>query len=306
MTVVNSEISWCTGTLNLTVGCTAVSAGCENCYAETLVGRGIFKSRDFSTLQFYPERIGDLRKFAPGPGPDGQIAPKLVFVNSLSDFWHEQIGDDFIHAALDRFEEHPRVILQILTKRPVRMRRLIAERYKGRGVPPHLWLGVSAEDNRVAARINFLRRLKDQVGDFTAFVSIEPIVGPTDELDFTGVDWVLTGGESGPRARPMRFQWLEQANEAALALGIALHFKQYGQPVNNPVVRHLMDRYRLGVKAAWAKAVAEGLELAPQEKGGATYRGRVIQQKPPHFWQLKADLNPTPNLLRKDPGRLNP
>ena len=297
MTVLNSGISWCTGTLNLTVGCTAVSSGCEHCYAETLVKRGIVGSRDFGTLQFYPERLRDLKKFAPAKGPDGRLAPKLVFVNSLSDFWHEQIPDDFIHAALDRFEEYPQVIIQILTKRPVRMRKLIVERYRGGAFPPHLWLGVSVEDNRVKARVNFLRRLKDQVGDFTAFASVEPIVGPTDQLDFAGLDWILTGGESGPKARPMELRWLVDANEKALAAGIALHFKQYGHPVNNPVVRHLMERYRLGVKAAWAKAVAEGFELAPQEKGGATYKGEVIQQKPPHYWRLKAELNPTPNLL---------
>lgn len=291
VTVLNSGISWCTGTLNLTVGCTKVSAACDHCYAETLVNRGLHGNRDFTALKFFPDRTRDLRKFAPARNAAGEIEPKMVFVNSLSDFWHEQIPDDFIHAALDRFEEHPSVIMQILTKRPVRMRKLIFERYGNRGVPANFWLGVSAEDNRVKGRLNILRRLKDQVGDFTAFTSVEPIVAPCDELDFTGIDWVLTGGESGPKARPMEFAWLEQANERAIDFGIALHFKQYGHPRNNPYVQYLMERGGLGIKAAMDRAVALGRELAPHEKGGATYKGRVIQDKPPHFHRLKTELN---------------
>src|ERR1700730_14462537 len=160
MTVLNSGISWCTGTLNLTVGCTKVSAACDHCYAETLVNRGLHGNRDFSVLRYFPQRLADLRKFAPARNAEGEIEPKMVFVNSLSDFWHDQIPDDFIHAALDRFEEHPQVIMQILTKRPVRMRKMISDRYGNRGVPANFWLGVSAEDNRVKGRLNILRRLK--------------------------------------------------------------------------------------------------------------------------------------------------
>ncbi len=292
MTVLNSGISWCTGTLNLTVGCTKVSAACDNCYAETMVARGFLGSKDFSELRYYPGRLKDLRRFAPAKGADGLIEPKMVFVNSLSDFWHEDIPDDFIENALDAFEQHPQTIMQILTKPPVRMRKVIQARYGNRGVPANFWLGVSAEDNRVKGRLNILRRLKDQIGEFTAFVSVEPIIAPCDELDFTGVDWVLTGGESGPRARSMEFAWLEQANEKALAGGIPLHFKQYGTPHNNPVVQRLRAK-GFGVQQALKLAIAEGMELAPHEKGGATYKGRVIQEKPAHYHRLKAELNRT-------------
>ena len=296
MTVLNSGISWCTGTINLTVGCTKVSAACDHCYAETQVNRGLHGNRDFGTLKFFPDRVRDLRKFAPRVGADGQVEPKMVFVNSMSDFWHDQIPDDFIHKALDAFEQHPNTIMQILTKRPVRMRKVIEARYGNKGVPANFWLGVSCEDNRVAGRLNILRRLKDRVGDFTAFTSVEPIVAPCDELDFTGVDWVLTGGESGPRARPMEFEWLEQANENALGAGIALHVKQYGVPANNPIVRRLIADAsgrgtRMSPTMALKIAIQNGLELAPHEKGGATYKGRVIQEKPPHFHKLKAALN---------------
>ena len=291
MTVLNSGISWCTGTLNLTVGCTKVSAACDNCYAETLVARGFMGSKDFSQLRFYPGRLADLRRFAPGKNAAGEVEPKMVFVNSLSDFWHEGIPDQYIADALDAFEQHPDVILQILTKRPVRMRKVIQERYGNSGIPANFWLGVSAEDNRVKGRLNILRRLKDQVGEFTAFVSVEPIVAACDELDFAGIDWVLTGGESGPHARPMEFPWLEQANEAAIERGIPLHFKQYGTPRNNPLVQEEMRISRGSPTRALKWAIDQGLELAPHEKGGATYKGRVIQEKPAHFHKLKAALN---------------
>ncbi len=289
MTVLKSGISWCTGTLNLTRGCTKVSAGCDNCYAEMLVHRTF--AEDFGTVRFFPERLKDLAKFRPAVDGTGRRMPKLVFVNSLSDFWHDAISDEFIHRALDAFEAESETVLQILTKRPVRMRRILSERYRASGIPGHLWFGVSCEDNRVAARLNFLRRLKDQVGEFCAFVSVEPIIGPTDQLDFTGIDWVLTGGESGPRCRPMQFPWLERANDQALSMGAALHFKQFGHAKNNPVVRHIMTIEGLGVTAAFAEAVRRKLELAPHEKGGATYNGRVVQQKPQAYLRLVEAIN---------------
>jgi protein gp37 len=292
MTVLKSNISWCTGTLNLTVGCTAVSAGCDHCYAKTLV-EDRFK-QPFETIRYHARRLADLPRFRPKKDKaSGRIEPQMVFVNSLSDFFHEDIPDEWLTMTLGAFEAEPQVIFQILTKRPVRMRKVIVERYARRlgGIPRNFWLGVSTEDNRVAARLNVLRRLKDQAGDFTAFVSVEPIIGPTDELDFAGIDWVLTGGESGRGARPMRDDWLSAPNDAALAAGIPLHFKQYGQPINNPIVRRIMVEERVGVVAAYRAAIERKLELAPQEKGGATYRGRVIQEKPAAYHRLLDALN---------------
>jgi hypothetical protein len=139
------------------------------CYAKRFVGRGLHGSRDFETLQFFPERLMDLRKFGPAPGEDGLLYPKMVFVNSLSDFWHEEIADRFIHNALDAFEQFPATIFQILTKRPGRMRRIITDRYARSGVPGHFWLGVTCEDNRVKRVLDILRATKERVGEFTAF-----------------------------------------------------------------------------------------------------------------------------------------
>jgi len=109
--------------------------------------------------------------------------------------------------------------MQILTKRPGPMRRYVVHRYGNSGVPANIWFGVTCEDNRVKRSLDLLRDLKDRVGEFTAFASIEPITAPCDEIDLAGIDWVLTGGESGPKARPMNFEWVEQANEKALAAG---------------------------------------------------------------------------------------
>jgi protein gp37 len=250
----------------------------------------------FENLDFYPKRLNDLRKFAPARNAAGELEPKMVFVNSLSDFWHEKIPADFIHRALDAFEQHPRTIMQILTKRPGRMRRFMFERYANRGIPANIWLGVTCEDNRVRRGLDLLRDVKDRIGDFTAFTSIEPITAPCDQIDLTGIDWVLTGGESGSKARPMQFEWLEQANEKALTAAIPLHFKQYDHPRNNPLVQAIVARGRFDRgKISWTRAlqisVERGQKLAATEKGGATYKGRVYHEKPKHWHQLKAELN---------------
>ena len=290
MTVLNSNISWCTGTLNLSVGCTRVSAACDHCYADKTVNR-FYGGGFFSEMRLFPQRLADLRKFAPAPNAAGELEPKMVFVNSLSDFWHEKIQPDFVHKALDAFEQYPTTIIQILTKRPGPMRRYITDRYGNSGVPANFWLGVTCEDNRVKRNLDLMRATKEKVGDFTAFVSVEPITAPCDELDFAGIDWVLTGGESGPHCRPMEFAWLEQANEKALSAGIALHFKQYGHPRNNPEIQRLMKRHTITASAAFAHAVQHRFELAGAEKGGATYKGRIYHEKPPHWHKLKAQLN---------------
>ena len=291
MTVLNSGISWTTGTLNLVVGCTHVSAACDNCYAETFVNRGLHGSRDFETLRYYPNRLNDIRKFEPKKGPDGLLEPQMLFINSLGDFWHEKIPQDFIENALHAFEQHPNIIFQILTKRPGRMRRIITARYGNRPVPSNFWIGVTCEDNRVKRGLDILRGTKEKVGDFTAFASIEPITAPCDQIDLTGIDWVLTGGESGGNARPMKFEWLQQIHDKISEAEIPLHFKQYGTPANNPMVQREIKLRGGSPTAALKRLIESGRELAPHEKGGATYEGHVIQEKPAHFHQLKASLN---------------
>lgn len=291
MTALNSGISWTSGTLNLVVGCTHVSAACDNCYAEAWVNRGLHGNRDFGTLLYYPERLKDLHKFKPAREADGLLAPKCVFINSMSDFWHESIPEEFIHRAFDVFEQHPNIILQILTKRPGRMRRVMSDRYRNHPVPEHFWIGVTCEDNRVARGLDILRDTKARIGDFTAFTSVEPITAPCDKISFQDIDWVLTGGESGPHARPMEFAWLEDVHERVFEIGIPLHFKQYGHPRNNPYVRQYMGQTGCTAGNALRQAISMGHERAAHEKGGATYKGGVYHEKPPHYHKLKAQLN---------------
>lgn len=303
MTVLNSKISWCTGTLSITVGCTQIpvegGSACDFCYAKSWVERGLQGTRDFETLRFFPERLNDLRKFAPSRGADGLLEPKLIFVNSQSDYWHEQIPDDFIHKSLDAFEQHPHTIMQILTKRPVRMRRMITERYGAAGIPSNLWLGVSAEGNAVKGRLNILRRLRDQAGDFTAFVSVEPIFSPTNELDFTGVSWAILGGESGTRARRLDSRWVRDARDEARRAGSAVWMKQWGTWPNNPLYQAApgsthMDRVRWAIHHGEREAdilIEKGKERIVGEKGGATLDGEVLHEFPPHYHALKAALN---------------
>jgi len=241
--------------------------------------------------------LRDIRRFKAKPGADGQLEPPLIFVNSLSDFFHQDISDEFINTALDEFERWPTTVMQILTKRPIRARQVIEDRYRASGVPDHLWFGTSVEDERVAGRLNILRKAKERVGGFTAFVSIEPLIGPLDGVDLAGMDWVLTGGESGPGCRDMQLPWLDMAHDKARAAGAAIHFKQYGHPRNNPMVQELVAHRRLSVTAAFDRLCDQGLELAPEEKGGATYRGHVIREKPESYARLKAMLAQPAQLL---------
>ena len=203
MTVIRTGISWTRSTWNPTAGCSKVSPGCDNCYAAAMFTRtGLGFGHAFTDLKLHSERLEHVKRFRPYVGPDGRLLPHLVFVNSISDIMHEAVPDEFVHQVFDAMETQPKTIFQTLTKRPVRLRQFLVARYGNSGVPTHIWIGVSCEDNRVAKRLDILRSIKDRTGgEMTAFVSVEPIIGKTDEMDFSGLSWVITGGESGGRAR---------------------------------------------------------------------------------------------------------
>lgn len=295
MPTMKTSISWTDSTWNPTTGCHKVSNGCLNCYAEAMTKRF---GGDFDTILLHANRLAQVNRFKPLVQEDGSLLPRMVFVNSMSDIFHDEIPDSFRHEVFDAIDQHPDTIFQALTKRAMTMRRFITERYKGDGVPDHLWLGVSAEDNLVRGRIDTLRRLKGDVGNFTAFLSVEPLIGPVDRHDYSDMDWVLIGGESGTKARPCHVDWVRQARDEARRHGAAIWFKQWGNPKNNPLVIERMERDGTGVRAAWERVVASGLEREPEEKGGATLDGLVLHDLPPAYTFLSHKLNTLPDEPR--------
>jgi hypothetical protein len=191
---------------------------------------------------------------------------------------------------MDVMEAHPLTQFQVLTKRPVRARQILVDRYGNRGIPANFWIGVSCEDNRVAARLNILRSIKERTGgNMTAFVSVEPIIGPTDALDFSGCDWVITGGESGGGARLMMTKWLLPAIENAKKAGAAVYHKQHGTPWSHPMLAYAPPG---GIRSRFQWLVDQGHELLPNEKGGATLPGKITYREfPAQYHAAKAALN---------------
>ena len=295
MTVIGSAISWTNSTWNWATGCTKVSDGCLNCYASAIVSNPRFNfTHKFEEVTLHENRLAHTSKFRPLVTGDGTRTPPLVFTNSMSDAWHEQIPDAFIHKVLDKMEETPLVQYQVLTKRPIRARKILVDRYGNSGVPANFWIGVSCEDNRVAARLNILRSIKERTGGtMTAFVSVEPIIGPTDALDFSGIDWAIFGGESGGGARVMQPEWLLTGIEHAKAAGAAIWLKQHGQMRSNPLLHHAPPGLGLTEKFKWL--IANGLEVLPHEKGGATLEDKVTWREfPAQYHAAKAALNVKP------------
>lgn len=313
MVNMNTQISWTDATWNWATGCTKVSDGCLNCYAETMnerfkptgnppdtpAGRALATRaktwRPFNEVVLRLERLADARKFTPLVAADGKRRPRLVFINSVSDWAHDAIPDDVLNKVFDVMERTPETIYQCLTKRPVRARKFLVDRYKN-GIPPNVWIGCSAEDNRVAGRLNVMRSIKERTGGGgTFFASVEPIIGPTDAIDFEGISWVIAGGESGPRARLMERSWLTATVNAARKADIALWYKQAGQIASHPNLDQAPAA--LGVKAKFQWLILNGWERIPAEKGGATLDKSTWRQLPPHYHELTRMLNDRAQLI---------
>lgn len=316
MVVMNSGISWCSGTLNAWVGCHKVSDGCLHCYAETLVTRfanlkadgpgetpaqraaatRAKSSKPFDQVVLHMDRLKQIAKMQPHVESDGKRLPYLCFVNSMSDFWHDDVPEPAIHAALDAFEAAPETIFQVLTKRPIRARKILVARYGNSGIPGNIWIGASVEDNRVAGRLNVMRSIRERTGGTgTFFVSVEPIIGPTDAVNYEGMDWIITGGESGPKARIMERPWLTATVNAARRDGIALWHKQSGQIRSHPNLDQAPPG--LGVTAKFRWLVDNGWEKLPDEKGGATLDKSIYRQFPPQYHELTRQLNDRARLI---------
>jgi protein gp37 len=219
-----SAIEWTEATWNPTTGCDQTSPGCDNCYALTLAKR----LRAMGQAKY--QNDGDARTSGPGfrltlhPDaleiPYGWRAPRVIFVNSMSDLFHPDVPLDFIRRVFKVIEETPQHTYQVLTKRSKRLA-AIAEDLLW---PENLWMGVSVESERYAFRIDHLRR----VGASVRFVSAEPLLGPLPELDLTGIDWLIAGGESGPNARPIERTWVRDLRDQCRGARVAFFFKQWG------------------------------------------------------------------------------
>ncbi len=211
-----SHIEWTEHTWNPITGCTKVSPGCKYCYAEALAKRlqamgtnGYENGFDVSIL---PERLEQ---------PLKRKKPTIYFVNSMSDLFHEDISDDFLEQVFKVIGDTQHHSYQILTKRAERL----PEFFKNRPVPKNVWLGVSVEDREYGIpRINYLRNIPAKI----RFLSVEPLLEDLGPIDLENIDWVIVGGESGPKARPMNAEWAESIQRQCNAANVSFFFKQWG------------------------------------------------------------------------------
>jgi protein gp37 len=215
----NSQIEWTNTTWNPVTGCTKISSGCDNCYAERFSERfrGV-KNHPFERgfdLILRPERVSQ---------PLLWKKPRLIFVNSMSDLFHKKVPTEFIAEVFDTMEQASWHVFQVLTKRSSLMKKFVNARYKHKAVPEHIWLGTSVEDGTKRSRIRHVQTTNASV----RFLSIEPLIGPPKTLDLRGIQWVIVGGESGPHARPMQLTWVRSVRDQCVKQGIPFFFKQWG------------------------------------------------------------------------------
>ncbi|ROT94363.1 phage Gp37/Gp68 family protein [Marinobacter sp. R17] len=211
-----SSIEWTEHTWNPMTGCTKVSPGCKNCYAEEMAKRlqamGTPGYENGFELSLLTERLEQ---------PLRRKKPTKYFVNSMSDLFHEAVPDQFLDRVFDVISRTPQHTYQILTKRAQRM----ADYFEGRSAPKNAWLGVSVEDRKYGVpRIDLIRRVPATV----RFLSVEPLLEDVGKLDLTNIHWVIVGGESGRKARPLREEWVNRIQVQCEEQNVAFFFKQWG------------------------------------------------------------------------------
>jgi len=211
-----SSIEWTEMTWNPTVGCTKISAGCKFCYAEVmskrLRGMGQEKYKDdFRIVKPHPESLNI---------PYTWKTSKIVFVNSMSDLFHEAIPEEYIKAVFSVMNDNPQHVFQVLTKRAERLLSL----HKKLKWTHNIWMGVSVENEEFVNRIDCLRKTSARV----KFLSLEPLIGPLKNLNLKKIDWAIVGGESGHHPRPMDVDWVLEIQHQCAKAGVAFFFKQWG------------------------------------------------------------------------------
>jgi protein gp37 len=224
-----SSIEWTEMTWNPVTGCYKVSQGCKHCYAERMAKRlkamGAARYKD----GFIPTLHDDLIDL-----PRQWKKPRLIFVNSMSDMFQEDVPADFIRAVFVTMEDCPQHTFQVLTKRSKRLRELAPSL----PWPSNVWMGVSVEDARVMSRITDLATVPAKV----RFLSCEPLIGPLDNLPLKGIHWVIVGGESGTAARPMQEEWVHSIHRQCGHKKVAFFFKQWGGVRKDMTGRELHGR----------------------------------------------------------------
>lgn len=211
-----SQIEWTEQTWNPITGCTKISPGCKHCYAEVMAGRlQKMHARGYENgfkLSLLPERLSQ---------PLKRKRPTVYFVNSMSDLFHEDVPDHFIDQVFSIIKQTPQHTYQILTKRAERLPRYFTDRE----CPKNVWLGVSVEDRQFGVpRIDFLKEVDASI----RFLSVEPLLEDLGDMTLDGINWVIVGGESGPKSRPMKPEWVESVKQQADMAGAAFFFKQWG------------------------------------------------------------------------------
>jgi len=210
-----SSIEWTEMTWNPTTGCDKISAGCKHCYAETMTKRlkamGQAKYKDGFDLRIHEDSLNV---------PFGWKERKIVFVNSMSDLFHDEVPANFIQRVFCVMNSCTQHTFQVLTKRAERLFELDSTL----NWTPNIWMGVSVENRDCTDRINYLIKTKAK----TKFLSCEPLIGPLHNLNLTGIDWVIVGGESGPKARPIKESWVWDIRLQCQEAGAAFFFKQWG------------------------------------------------------------------------------
>jgi len=222
-----SAIEWTEATWNPITGCSKVSPGCAHCYAETFAERwrgvpGHPYEQGFD-LRMWPDRLEIPLRWR---------RPRRIFVNSMSDLFHEDVPEVFVAQVFDVMEQASQHIFQVLTKRPIHVRDFNLP------WPPNVWLGVSIENKRWVGRADDLRAVPAAV----RFISAEPLLGRLEGLKLTGIDWLIAGGESGYRHRPVDPEWVRELRDRCEAESVAFFFKQWGGRTSKSGGRELDGR----------------------------------------------------------------
>jgi protein gp37 len=224
-----SKIEWTESTWNPVTGCTKISPGCKHCYAERMAKRlqamGQPNYANGFSLTVHPHAV---------EAPLSWKSPQVIFVNSMSDLFHKDVPVQFIRQVFDVMNRANWHQFQILTKRSGRLLQLDSSL----SWAENIWMGVSIETERYTHRIDDLRQIQAAV----KFLSLEPLLGPLPDLDLAGIDWVIVGGESGPRARPMDEDWVLDIRDQCVSQAVPFFFKQWGGPNKKKAGRTLRGR----------------------------------------------------------------